>query len=427
MPIQEIKYINISDLNLWTENPRDPIDVIATDVEIINKAITDENHKWNLQKLSKEMGSFYDTSELPTVVEINSKFIVYDGNRRVAILKFLQNPESYLELAKKLKFPTDPIEFKNLTTIPCNVCDENTALRNIERKHTNSGTWDALERDYFLYHHRKEEKSAFLWFEEQTGGLISSNPKLNKGFVKDEVLTKDNLKKVGYSFDRATGFHTNYTPDQSNNILKKITETINDNEITTRKNRGQLLKPLIDSNPDLKDLIKSYDKNKPTYNLTPVPQEEEEKKKRKSQKSKPNDLIFGKPLILKRGRVNDLYLSICKIYNQNTLDDNILPIIGMSLRLILEISARIHYDEINDTSIVNDKFYEQFLKKAKKEMEVSTESENFLALTKGWLDKTLNLEALLGKFAHGNIITTQTDILQSSHVIADILEFYYKR
>ena len=33
---QTIKYIAISDLVLWTENPRDPIDVDATDQDVVN-------------------------------------------------------------------------------------------------------------------------------------------------------------------------------------------------------------------------------------------------------------------------------------------------------------------------------------------------------------------------------------------------------
>lgn len=34
---QEIKYINISELVLWTENPRDPISSSATDQEIADR------------------------------------------------------------------------------------------------------------------------------------------------------------------------------------------------------------------------------------------------------------------------------------------------------------------------------------------------------------------------------------------------------
>jgi len=51
---QEIKHINIEDLVLWTENPRDPIDKNATDQNIVDRALNDKLSKWTLDKLAKE-------------------------------------------------------------------------------------------------------------------------------------------------------------------------------------------------------------------------------------------------------------------------------------------------------------------------------------------------------------------------------------
>ncbi len=84
---QEIKEILLADLVLWTENPRDPIDARAADQDVVNRAIADSGSKWNLAKLAKEMGGYYDYSELPTVVYHGSKPIVYDGNRRMVLGK----------------------------------------------------------------------------------------------------------------------------------------------------------------------------------------------------------------------------------------------------------------------------------------------------------------------------------------------------
>ena len=84
---QEVKYINIRDLVLWTENPRDPVDEDATDQDIANRALRDSSSKWSLAKLAKEMGSRYDLSELPTVVFHGEKPVVYDGNRRIILGK----------------------------------------------------------------------------------------------------------------------------------------------------------------------------------------------------------------------------------------------------------------------------------------------------------------------------------------------------
>lgn len=48
---QEIKNLKISDLVLWTENPRDPIDSNANDQDAVNMAVNDRSGLWQLQKL----------------------------------------------------------------------------------------------------------------------------------------------------------------------------------------------------------------------------------------------------------------------------------------------------------------------------------------------------------------------------------------
>jgi hypothetical protein len=70
---QEVRLIDIKELVLWTENPRDPIDENAADQDIVDRALEDVLNKWSLGKLAKEMGDYYDFSELPTVVYHNKK------------------------------------------------------------------------------------------------------------------------------------------------------------------------------------------------------------------------------------------------------------------------------------------------------------------------------------------------------------------
>ena len=99
--VQDIQNIKVEDLCLWTENPRDPIDTSATGLDIIKHAIDDNPKTWNLDKLAKSMGAHYDFSEIPTVVYIDGKPVVYDGNRRIAVLKYLQNAELHTRPAKR--------------------------------------------------------------------------------------------------------------------------------------------------------------------------------------------------------------------------------------------------------------------------------------------------------------------------------------
>ena len=122
---QEVKYINIKDLVLWTENPRDPIDENAVDQDIVNRALDDELNKWSLAKLAKEMGDYYDFSELPTVVYHKAKPVVYDGNRRI-ILGKIKHRLVNVDNSSNIQLPEFPDE------IPCNVCTgkiENTVAR----------------------------------------------------------------------------------------------------------------------------------------------------------------------------------------------------------------------------------------------------------------------------------------------------------
>ena len=120
---QQIENIKVKDLVLWTENPRDPISENSTDSDVIKRAVEDPKSKWDLQKLARSMGNYYDFSELPIVVYKGGKPVVYDGNRRVVLAKiklgFVSVPGFTMQL------PDVPSE------LPCNVCSEDIALQSV--------------------------------------------------------------------------------------------------------------------------------------------------------------------------------------------------------------------------------------------------------------------------------------------------------
>src|SRR4051812_10156307 len=103
---QEIQFLKIKDLVLWSENPRDPIPT-GGDQEIADNAVVDQLSKWNLPKLAKQMGTDYDFSEIPTVVFHGGSAVVYDGNRRMVLAKLKLG---YLSVkgAENLKIPNIP-------------------------------------------------------------------------------------------------------------------------------------------------------------------------------------------------------------------------------------------------------------------------------------------------------------------------------
>ena len=420
--MQEIKKILVRNLHLWTENPRQPVDTFLSDEEVMRIAINDPKNKWDLQKLAEQMGGYYDLSELPTVVEIDGKNIVYDGNRRVAVLKYLQNRKLFQSLGGGIFYDFEPIALKKLVEIPCNVCNKETALNNVERKHIDSGSWGELERQYFLHTHRNKPKSNFLIIEESTG-IISENKKMNKNFVNNETLTIENLKQIGFSIKNEK-LVSNYEEDVSKNILKEIVKLIDSGIISTRKNRRKLKDPLLERE-GLKDTIKQFDPKKPVKNCSKGNKPVEPNNSRKTSKTRFKKEIFGKVLRLKPGKVNDLYLGITNIYNKNTMDNTTLPIIGMSLRLILEVAGRVHFEEIGSENSDKDSVYKKFLKQAKKSM--SKSNINFLSITQNWIDEKVNMEAILAKYAHGSVPVDEGNILEQSEIVGDILEFYFSR
>lgn len=348
---QEVKYLKIKDLVLWTENPRDPIDPNATDRDIVNKAFDDKLSKWSLDKLAVEMGNHYDFSELPTVVYEGKKPIVYDGNRRIILGKIklgYVNPPTEINIV----IPAFPEE------IPCNVCAKKIALENVYRKHSDSGSWDPLERDIFLHKFMGTEKSALLVLEEDTG-IISVNPHLNQRFVKEEIFNEENLKTLGFTI-RNGRLHTIHSNEEAATILTDISQKVANKAITTRKNRGKV-KEVLDT---LSQQIIARNKNK---QLQPYTADfanfgNRNRKPRLARRTKKNqNEIFGGDLYLRMGSVNDIYRDVVDLYqfyidNMFKLSPSFAALVRMSLRLFCEAAAK---DESKDLAgYVKDNFDE---------------------------------------------------------------------
>lgn len=229
---QEVKNLKVGDLVLWTENPRDPIDQTASNQDITARAFEDRSSKWKLNNLADKMGEIYDFSELPTVVFHGKTPVVYDGNRRM-ILAMLK-----LELVTAEGFDISKIPIVP-ETIPCNVCKKDIALKNILRKHSDSGSWLPLDRDIFLHKHLGQKKSPFLILEEQTQ-IISKNPHMNKGFVKKELFKESQLKKLGFNTDNGK-LRTLHDDKEATKILSNISEKIREKRLPLVSHEVSLL------------------------------------------------------------------------------------------------------------------------------------------------------------------------------------------
>jgi hypothetical protein len=346
---QEIKYLKLSELRLWTENPRHPIESTASDEDIINLALENQDKRWDIPTLIKKMGDYYDFSELPTVVYHDKIPIVYDGNRRVIIGKIKLGLVK-LNSNYNLSLPFYPSE------IPCNVCTREIALLNILRKHSETGSWSRLDMDIFLNKFMNQKKSNFLIIEEQTG-FITSNPLLNQGFVKTEIFTEDNLKLMGLEI-QGDKFLSKHSPEETKSIFSDLCLKVKNHAIDTRTNRGKPIKVLdptilsiINKNKDnkLSDVTIKIDK---TINKPQVPR----LTKRMSPKLPE---IFGGKLYLRQSDVSDLYRDIMDLYNfyaqkKDSLSNTFPNLIRMSLRLLWETAAGSTDQKSRDNYIRNN-------------------------------------------------------------------------
>lgn len=419
---QEILNIPIKNLHLWTENPRDPIDTKKTDEEIIDRIIQDTDNRWNIQKLVQKMGEYYDYSELPIVVKKDDKYVVYDGNRRVALLKILQDDKKYSKYIGQLFRELESELLRKQTTLPCNVCDENTAVTSIQRKHIDNGSWGELEKYYFLLNFKKEPKNIFVAINDQTG-FIKGNKILNKRFVKEEVLNEKNLGEIGINFKEGK-LYSKYSDEQLVKIFEATQNALQKGDISTRNNRGKL-KTVINKDKSVDEILKNPKNNVSEEISINEKQAEKLTKLQKTPATKKKDL-FGRILELEEGSVNDLYLAIDKIYRKGRDDENVLLIVGMSLRLILDVAARVYYNKQGDmTNAEKEKPYINFIKLFQKECQ-DKKVVNYLSITSDFLNKNFEFEAQLGKYAHGNTSVSKNDVLNMSHVTGDILETYFK-
>lgn len=399
---QEIKSILVKDLVLWTENPRDPIDASASDKEVIERAISDPNCKWDLHKLAREMGAYYDLSELPIVVYKNDKPIVYDGNRRVVLAKIKLGIVSADDLGVILPDVPD--------SLPCNVCSEDIALQSVYRKHvTLRNSWGALERDIFAHKYLHESKSVFLMFDEATNGFITNNPEMNQGFVRKEVLTDSVLTELGLSVTDSK-LLTKHSDDETMIILNNLLEKICAKEISTRgEYRG---KPINVLDQRVKDIISS-NKNNASREYTALdglyhkeddlmPKENPTKHKTRITKSAKIP-FFGGILVLKPGDVNNLYSDIQLLYNtvmneKKTYSACIHGLFRMSLRLLCETAAKdLGYTDIKDYII---RYYKPAKKKLSQDITTMLSSQNV---------KEETLPQLLHTGAHNYISSTSQD------------------
>lgn len=416
---QNITNILLSELILWTENPRDPISSESNNQDIADKALQDKENKWNLSKLVADMGDYYDFSEIPTVVIEQGKPVVYDGNRRVLLGKIKSGeitvPEGYnINLSEIPFFPEE---------LPCNVCDRQTALKNVFRKHSTTGTWNILDRDIFLCRYMNEPKSIFLTMEEYTG-IISSNPSMNQRFVKDEVLVDRVLNPLGIKIESGK-LYTNLTEDGLHRVLQDIVDKVNNKSISTRSNRYHVIEALDETTKRIVEKNKTKPFKEVLQSLSQPSKQTTsgQQSPRLTKRTKKKEVVFlGDIVELKVGDVNNLYRDIRALgeyytSNKNVLSDSFTALLRMALRLLVETAAR--EESLNDIADYVNKYFDSAKKLLSKD-EKTTLSNNSV-------DKT-TMPQLLHTGAHNYQSSLSYDKAYSmSLIIGKMLSLSHKK
>ena len=428
---QVVREIPLAKLHLWTENPRDPIDMGASDEDVIRRAIDNQSGNWNLDKMLVDIGGLYYFNELPTVVELkHDEYVVYDGNRRVAVLKCIQDQNLYMAATSKLPTFVAPEALLQQTVLPCNVCDVETALDIVEKYHRGSGKWGKLQYEYFLHTHRGGQKGRLMLLDEATGGLVSENPNLNQEYVQQRLLTDRNLESIGFSVIDGELVTNHDSDEEAVGILEDIGRVMDQKLTNARKNPGQLRAALEEMDPEKYRDVKPFSSEGRSRTVRPIARNSGRSSVKKVPiRRKGSGPLFGETIRPRGDQSNLIYAGIEHIYSEYKKDVNgrayLLPILGFSLRLFLETVAREYYLAQNPPVDKGDDALAVFHKDVIKPLLRKREESMMLnqdALTAQLIDRRDNLEAILNKWAHGTLDVDEEILLRESKIVAYIVK-----
>lgn len=143
--------------------------------------------------------------------------------------------------------------------------------------------------------------------------------------------------------------------------------------------------------------------------------------------SKDDNMLFGHVLRPKGSKSNDVYRAIDWIDQQYLRNPDglhhLLPILGFSLRLLMETTAREYYESIGEEH--GDDSFNLFMKGVAKpaiKNKLNAVERNDMALASEWIDDKFRFEALLHKWAHGTMATERASIVRQSKLVALIID-----
>ena len=162
--------IKIEKLVNWSENPRHTIE--NNEMDTLEKLFGAVGTQFmlNLAEDIREHGLLGNQQIVVVYTESLKKYVVYEGNRRVAAIKLLMAPErfSFLDKATIDKAKKIAKDAEIIDTLDCYVTDEDEAFFIMERVHSGEdkgrGTkeWGAREKDTFQVRRNNVKNLSYL-------------------------------------------------------------------------------------------------------------------------------------------------------------------------------------------------------------------------------------------------------------------------
>lgn len=434
---QDVREIPLDQLHMWTENPRDPVDAGMSDRDVILRAIENGSGNWNLDRMLAEIGDEYYCNELPVVVEGEGGYVVYDGNRRIAVIKCLRDPELYQAATSRLPLFDAPPSLASLDSLPCDVCDRETALTIVERTHASSGKWGKLQYEQFLHVHRGAPKGRLMALDEAGRGIVSSTPRLNEEYVQQRLLSESSLNPVGLSI-RDGVLRSVHEEDETHRIIRDMARVMEKGLSRARDNPGNLRAALQELDPEHYAEVRPYGQDAsravtPRHD-GPVPAAQRKRVRRRPVKPPTREKLFGGPLAPRGDRSNAMYRAIEAIHEMYLRDVSansfLLPFIGFSMRLLLETVAQEYYASQEPRQDHGDNAWKDFAREVVKPMLRDMKDSRALndwTLDQSWVDGEMNLEAIVGKWAHGTMDTTELNLVNCSKIAGLVIRRVWSR
>lgn len=442
---QKIRTIALNKLVLWTENPRDPVSPELSDRDIILRAIDNESGNWDLDKMLADIGKQYYYNQIPTVVPTDGgKYVVYDGNRRVAVLKCLQDPELYQLATNRLPVFPAPEALLSQTSLPCNVCDRDTALDIVEKNHAGSKRWGRLQFEQFEHYHRGKPKGRLMILDEATGGEVGRNRNLNEEYMQNRLLTDANLSSVGLAMVDGELRSSLGSREEAEQVIRDIVDVKDKKLSSARKNPGDLLGALRELDPKRYGEPKAYDPDG-SFSLTTANALETasdrtdmgtspdvpSKKRKKPVPKRTRSPLFGEALRPSGNQPNMVYRAIEWMWEQYCMRPDklayLLPIMGFSLRLLLECVAREYFRKTDpDKDLFTGALVPFINNVVKKDLRKSGQKTLLTNQSIGavLLDTSTNIQGILHNWAHGTIDVDETSLTREATILAEIIRRY---